>query len=552
MFKGHPKGLYVLFFSNMGERFGYYTMIAILMLYVQAKFGLDNESAGNIWSLFLFGVYFMPLFGGMLADKYGYGKIIVFGIIFMFIGYALMAVPGTGLLFIYISLAVIAVGTGFFKGNLVVLLGNLYESKGYKKLHSAAFSIFYMGINIGAFYAPHAATGIRDFLMKKSGFIYNENIPHLAHQFLDGTITSTHQSALQTFAQGQTNYDFTTLGKFSHDYITAIGQSYNAGFAIAAASIIVSLLIFLGFKKYYKKADYIQKDKIATGEAVELTPKQTKDRIIALSLIFFVVIFFWMAFHQNGYTLTFFARDYTVSSVGKYTYMLFDLLTLHGFFAIILGLVFLFGKNYKQKTKLIGAAVLLLGIFIVYWRLIGFSNSNSISAELFQHFNPYFIILFTFVIVSFFSWLNKRGKEPSSPAKIGIGMAIAGAAYLIMVIASFNLQSPLELKQSVSPVRLSPYPLIGTYFGLTIAELFLSPMGLAFVAKVAPPKYKGLMQGGWLAATAIGTLLSGRPIGYLYDRLELWQTFLVLSVLCILAALFIVLVYKKLMRAVNS
>ena len=169
MFKGHPKGLYVLFFSNMGERFGYYTMMAIFTLYLEAKLGWSVDNLGIVWGGFLFCVYGLPLIGGIWADKAGYGKVVKYGIYTMFAGYALLALPGMGTWVLFASLIIIALGTGLFKGNLAVILGNLYESKGLKPLHDAAFNIFYMGINVGAFIAPHAATGIRNWLMTKQG-----------------------------------------------------------------------------------------------------------------------------------------------------------------------------------------------------------------------------------------------------------------------------------------------------------------------------------------------------------------------------------------------
>ena len=154
MFKGHPKGLYVLFFSNMGERFGYYTMLAIFVYYLSDRFGWDETASSNVYGLFLAGVYFVPLFGGLLADRVlGYGKTILLGLLFMISGYAMLAIPTQSPYMVYASLAVISLGVGFFKGNLSVILGNLYNQK--TALKDAAFNIFYMGINIGAFFAPY-------------------------------------------------------------------------------------------------------------------------------------------------------------------------------------------------------------------------------------------------------------------------------------------------------------------------------------------------------------------------------------------------------------
>jgi len=555
MFKGHPKGLYVAFFANMGERFGYYTMLAIFVLYLQSKFGWSATQAGHVYGGFLFGIYFLPLLGGYLADNvFGYGKTIVLGVVVMFIGYLMLAMPGTGEWFIYGALAVISLGTGLFKGNLQALVGNLYDEAKYNKLRDSAFNIFYMGINIGAFFAPSAARGMRSWVMKIKGLDYQAAIPDLAHKYLNGTLESTTQ--LEQFAKSQMGSSFTNLTDFSHYYIKSISEAYNSGFAIAAISMIMSVVIFLAFRKYYKHADVTHKQQKANQSEtlVELTPKQTKDRLVALGLVFIVVMFFWMAFHQNGFTLTIFARDYTVSAVSKGTAVIFNLTTFLPVLLAILGIVLLLGKGNSGKTKLIGAIVAVVSASVAYYTISQLQpEGNPISPEIFQQFNPIFIVFLTPVIIGYFAYLRKRDKEPSSPKKIGIGMIITAVGFLIMVIASRGLMSPHDLAEQggVSDTLRSPYWLIGTYFTLTIAELFLSPIGISFVSKVAPPQYKGLAQGGWLGATAIGNLMAGL-IGPFWDIWELWQFFILLVALTLLSAIFIFSILKLLERAVNS
>ncbi len=555
MFKGHPKGLYVAFFANMGERFGYYTMLAIFVLYLQSKFGWDATQAGHVYGGFLFGIYFLPLLGGFIADNIlGYGKTIVLGIIVMFIGYLMLALPGHGEWFIYGALAVISLGTGLFKGNLQALVGNLYDEAKYKKLRDSAFNIFYMGINIGAFFAPSAARAVRSWVLKSQGLEYDAAIPSLAHKYLNGTLVNAKE--LWQFAHDQMGNHFTNLDDFSRHYIDALSKSYNAGFAVAALSMILSIAIFIGFRKYYKHADVTHKQQKAMNKdsVVELTPAQTKDRLMALGLVFLVVIFFWMAFHQNGFTLTIFARDYTVSAVNKATAVIFNLSTFLPVLMGILGIVLAVGKNNSAKVRLIGAAIAVGSALVGYYTISQLKpEGNPISPEIFQQFNPIFIVFMTPVIVGFFSYLRKRGKEPSSPKKIGIGMVITAIGFSIMVLASQGLMSPHDLAQQggVSPVLRSPFWLIGTYFTLTIAELFLSPIGISFVSQVAPPQYKGLAQGGWLGATAVGNLAAGL-IGPFWDKWELWQFFALLVGLTLLSALFIFSILKLLERATNS
>jgi len=551
MFKGHPKGLYVLFFSNMGERFGYYTMMAIFTLYLEAKLGWSVDNLGIVWGGFLFCVYALPLIGGIWADKAGYGKVVKIGIYTMFAGYALLALPGLGAWVLFASLIIIALGTGLFKGNLAVILGNLYESKGLKPLHDAAFNIFYMGINVGAFIAPHAATGIRNWLMTKQGFTYDPAIPGMAHQYLNGTIENT--SEYMSVAQGQfADGASVNLSQFSSDYVEALSQAYNAGFGLAAISMVISLIIFISFRKYYKHADYLQTKKIKAGEAQEMPKKESRDRIVALLLIFLVVIFFWMAFHQNGYTFTMFAKNYTVDAVGKFTFILFDLPALLSTIAAIIGLVFLFGKRNTAKLKLIGLVMLVVGGLLAYLRVGTFeTEGNPITAELFQSFNPIFVVFLTPIVVGFFAYLKRRNREPSTPRKIGTGMLLMAAALCVMIVASLGVSSPQELESmgGVAPASqlVTPYWLIGTYFALTIAELFISPMGLAFVSKVSPPKFRGMMQGGWLFATAIGNLLSGL-IGKFYANWEVWQFILMLVITSLISAMFMFSILKRLER----
>jgi POT family proton-dependent oligopeptide transporter len=410
-----------------------------------------------------------------------------------------------------------------------------------------------MGINVGAFLSPFAATWIRNFLLKGDGFIYNARIPGMAHQFLKGTLQNIAE--YEDIAKNMIGSSFTNLTSFSNQYIASLGRGYNAGFAIASVSIIISLLIFLFFKKYYKHADYLQKNKIKTGEpSVELTPLQSRNRVFALIMVFAVVIFFWMAFHQNGLILTVFAKNYTVGTVGPITKLFFDLPAFLSIIAVIIGLVLLIMKRFAGRVKLLGLAISVVGAFIVNWRygvFSGLGNQNAISAELFQSFNPIFVVFMTPVILGIFAFLRSKDKEPSSPRKIGIGMLIMGFGWLILITAAVtnNLASPQELVSigGVSSVLTSPYWLISMYFGMTIAELFISPMGLAYVAKVSPPKFRGTMQGGWLAATAVGNLLSG-VMAFPYAKLELWQTYSILVVTSCLAGGIMFAMLKKLNR----
>jgi POT family proton-dependent oligopeptide transporter len=556
MFKGHPKGLIVAFFTNMGERFGYYTMIAIFVLFLQAKYGMDSTKASNVYGFFLFFVYFFPLIGGLIADKvFGYGKTISMGLIVMFIGYFLLAFPtamGSGFVLVVAALAVISFGTGLFKGNLQALVGNLYDDPKYSAVRDRAFNLFYMGINIGAMFAPTAAEKISNWILHTYHFTYDARIPALANSFLDGKLADASQylpiARLQDAA-----VQLDSLKQFSADYINALSKSYHMAFGVACISLIISMLVFWLFRKHYKHADLSEKQKATSKEhkdkMIKLTPQETKERFIALGLVFFVVIFFWMSFHQNGLTMTFFARDYTQPTVGKATNLWFDLFGLLPIFLSVVGLYFLIKKSSTPAVRGVGALSFIGFAILAYFRYNSYEDINPFTPQKFQHFNPFFIVALTPIIVAIFAYLNKKKKEPSAPRKIGYGMIISALGFSILIFASIGLPSPKQLGGQVAQAsfQVSPYWLISTYFMLTIAELFLSPMGISFVSKVAPPKYKGLMQGGWFAATALGSYLAG-PIGTLWSKLPLWSLWLVLVICCLLSATFIFSVMKRLER----
>lgn len=550
MFKDQPKGLFALALANTGERFGYYTMLAIFLLFIQAKFGFSAAVSTQIYSIFLAAVYFMPLFGGMLADKIGYGKCVTTGIAVMFVGYLCLAIPTgpdiAGKILMFGALALIAIGTGLFKGNLQVMVGNLYDNPKYAAKRDSAFSLFYMAINIGAMFAPSMAKAVTNFFLGKSGLVYDANVPALAHQIMDSNLANAEK--LQAIADTMSGSAGMDLGTFSQFYIEKLSTAYNYGFGIACISLIISVAIYFSCRSWFKDADVNVKQASAGQKAeTELTPEQTKSRITALMLVFAVVIFFWMAFHQNGATMTLFARDYTASTVTGATRIGFNIWSL---FLIAVSIYTLFGAFQSEKTSgkaLCGGVTLLLwgGAYAIY---AGMPAIVNILPSDFQQFNPFFVVALTPVSLAIFGALAKKGKEPSAPRKIGLGMFVAAIGFGILTFASMNLASPKELGGTVSPDLISPDWLISTYLVLTFAELLLSPMGISFVSKVAPPKYKGAMMGCWFAATALGNYLVSIP-GLLWNKIPLWGVWSLLITLCILSALFIFSIMKKLESA---
>lgn len=549
MFEGQPKGLYALALANTGERFGYYTMLAIFTLFLQAKFGYTAAETSNIFAGFLAAVYFMPFIGGILADKFGFGKMVTLGIVVMFVGYLLLAVPtpaDSGKMMMFGALALIACGTGLFKGNLQVMVGNLYDSPQYSSKRDTAFSLFYMAINIGAMFAPTMATKMTDWMLAKHSLTYNAQIPALAHQYLNGTITPENVNLLESLKAGQ-NFTGETAD-FCSSYITNLSEAYNYGFGVACISLIVSIAIYLGFRSTFKHADVNNKQAANNTQVAheELTPAETKQRIVALLLVFAVVIFFWMAFHQNGLTLTFFARDYTVTQVTGLSRIGFDVLNLALLVIVVYGAFSIF-QSKTQKAKIISTIVVIVALAILIWKyMFATDESINILPQQFQQFNPFFVVALTPFSVAIFGALAKKGKEPSAPRKIGIGMLIAACGFLIMAIGSMGLPTPDALAaDSSKQVLVSSNWLVSTYLVLTFAELLLSPMGISFVSKVAPPKYKGAMMGGWFVATAIGNYMVA-IIGHLWGGMELWMVWSVLIVLCLLSALFMFSIMKRL------
>jgi len=599
MFKQHPRGLIVAFFTNMGERFGFYTMMAILVLFLQARYGLDEEAAGEIYSWFYFGIYALALVGGLLADyTKKYKTVILFGQIIMFSGYAVLALPGLPLALTIAGLFTIALGNGLFKGNLQAVVGQMYDDPKYSKFRDSAFMVFYMGINVGAFFAPFAATGIRNWWLKANGFLHDGSLPAVCHQYINGTLEDPGK--LQTLANKVSlNGPVTDLSVFAHSYLDVFARGYNYAFGIAAIAMLISLAVYLVYSKLLPNKEKIAPSStdvkiekkpltgvfallaaLAVGAAiyfttsnrdiafafglfagfvawiVQISTKEERPRIMALLMVFLVVIFFWMSFHQNGLTLTFFARDYTVKTVSAFTYMFFTLENILSVIGFIAGIVLVLGKNNSVKLRAFGGALLLVGGGLGYYFFSKAGAENSISPEIFQSFNPLFIVSLTFPVMAFFLWLNKKGLEPSTPKKIGIGMIIAAVGFGLVLIASLNLVSPHELKfidasgvTKFNPVpdssRVMPYWLMSSYLILTIAELFLSPMGLSFVSKVAPPRFQGLMQGGWLLATAVGNKLL--VVGsFFWGKLDLSQLWLIFIVCCLLSAAFIFSIIKRL------
>ncbi len=500
MFKGHPKGLIPAALSNMGERFGYYIMNAVLVLFLCSKFGLSGDKAGIIYSVFYAGIYILSLVGGIIADRtQNYKGTIQKGLLTMAAGYVLLSIPITAtatnqswlLPLTCVALFLIAFGNGLFKGNLQAIVGQMYDNleaeaakKGEEELRIAkskrdpGFQIFYVFINVGGLIAPFVAPLLREWWLGVNGLVYNANLPELCHQFLNGTIAATNENlvAMMTTVGG----DITNMTAACSKYLQVFNAGVHYSFIASVAAMLISLTIFLCFKKQFptpakKEAaqvvEYTKEEKLAMA-------KEINQRMYALFAVLGIAVFFWFSFHQNGMSLSLFAKD--------------------------------------------------------------FVKTDALAPEIWQAVNPFFVITLTPIIMWIFGSLVRKGKEISTPKKIAIGMGIAGLAYLFLAIFSYvqGYPSASDFKamsvDAQAAAKANWWVLIVLYFFLTVAELFISPLGLSFVSKVAPKHLLGLCQGLWLGATAVGNLLLW--IGpLLYDKIPIWQCWTVFLAVCLIS-----------------
>ncbi|HZU39260.1 MAG TPA: peptide MFS transporter [Gemmataceae bacterium] len=433
----HPRGLYVLFFTEMWERFGFYTIGATLALYLQNEeqgFGWKQEHATLVLAVYQALVYLSPLFGGLLADwKLGFRNAILIGGLIFMTGYFLLTIHSLPMVFV--ALGCLVTGNGLFKPNVSAMVGHLYPEG--SALKDRAYNIFYMGINVGAFCAPLSAA-----LMKK--------------------------------------------------YF-----GYSAAFAVAGLGMIISVSTLWTFRRYAEGSGVMAATKLAgtsaaPTRAIDAVPNWK--RVVALLIIFAIVIVFWMVFHQNSTTLTYWAKENTDWSMT--------------------GVV----SNDDKDV---------LGII-----------SNVI--------NPFWVVTLSLPVVGFWHALARHNREPATPTKMALGMALLGLAFLVLCLGARTGEQGLTWEDRYA-FRVSIFWLIGAYFIATVGELCLSPMGLSLVSKVAPPHLRGLMMGGWFGATAIGNSLTAIGV---YWRVW-WHSsfFAILGGMALFMSLVLFLLLKPLKKA---
>lgn len=501
MFKDHPKGLIPAALSNMGERFGYYIMNAVLLLFLVSKFGISDQWSGVIYSVFYALIYVLSLVGGVLADrKNNYKGVIMAGLIVMAVGYILLSIPITStsdnitwlLPFTCVSLLLIAFGNGLFKGNLQAIVGQMYDNleaeaaqKGPEALRIAktkrdsGFQIFYVFINIGGLIAPFVAPLLRSWWLGENGMKYNAGLPELCHKVLKGVEMKADE--LANLAKWTTEVGGTVPSpEFCANYLEVFNTGVHYSFIASVVAMLISLIVFISTRRLYPEPP--KKVQVETqgytAEEKAAMASEIKQRMYALFAVLGVAVFFWFSFHQNGQSLSVFARD--------------------------------------------------------------FIKTDSIPPEIWQAVNPFFVIVLTPIIMAIFGALARNGKSISTPRKIVYGMFIAALAYIFLTAVSveYGYPSGEEFRamdaETQAAMKAGPWVLIMTYFFLTVAELFISPLGLSFVSKVAPKHLQGLCQGLWLTATALGNLLIWiGPV--MYNKWPLWVGWTIFAAVCFIS-----------------
>lgn len=539
--KGHPRGLYVLFFTEMWERFGYYLMIGILLLYLtdttgHGGFGMDTASAVDIVGTYVALVYLTPFIGGLIADRYlGYTKSIFLGGSLMALGYFLLSIPGNTTL-MFSSLALVIIGNGFFKPNISTLLGNIYNTEELKPKKDIAYNIFYMGINIGAFVCNFVAAYLRNnynwgYAFAAAGvgmvlgmFWFASGLKHVKYADIIKPVEKEDMPisriVLYVFVPA---IIFGAIGWFIPGNL--IGSDSNDAFIFACIPVI-----FFYLSIWYRAKGF------------------DKKRIGTLLVIFGVSIIFWNIYNQNSTALTIWAETYTNRDAPKVVQPILKPFHFLQHANTQIAEVPVLDSMFRAKTKPNGDFVTTQGINPYFqnlpraqWPPQG-QDLKLISTEIYQSINPFWIIVLTPIIVGFFGWLKARKKELSTPGKFAWGTIIAGLSSVVMVAACLSTNIYLN--------KVSSLWIFTSYGVFTISELFVSPVGLSLVSKVAPKRLTALMMGGWFITTSLGAKISGILAGF-WDKFDNKAVFFSISAIAaIVAGLLLFPLAKRLNKVV--
>lgn len=532
----HPKALPFLFLSEMWERFGYYLMIGIFTLYLkdtERGFGLNEAEASDLYGTFIALVFLTPFIGGLLADRVlGYRKSIVIGGILMGMGYILMSVKDLN--FLYLSMTLIILGNGFFKPNISTLLGNVYNEASFKSRKDAGYNIFYMGINIGAFvcnffgaalynlygwYAAFWAAGVGMFI---GVLIFMIGTQHYKHADVIKPRQESDMPLLKIFG-------IILLPAIIFGLIPLTFQTPLVGSKSTDAFLFGCIPVVFFYIHLYRKS-----------------PAEEKPQIGAMLSIFAVVIAFWAIFKQNGSTMNTWAMNYTDREVPAVVQPLTTKLKLSEEITYVKDSVPYIDKQFRvlEKDKKVLAYPTYFNNQAKKELPKEGATIKAFNTNLFQSVNPFWVIALTPLVVAFFAFLNRKGKEPSTPTKIAFGLLISALSCLVMVGAVYASQNGAE--------KSSAWWFISSYAVITIGELFLSPMGLSLVSKLSPARLTSLMMGGWFLATSIGNKLSG-VLSSMWDNYEQKANFFFVNfVLLGLAALLLFGMLKRLNKVFSQ
>ncbi len=533
MSKKHPAALPYLFFSEMWERFGYYLMIGIFFLYMtdtqKGGLAIDRKEASDLFGTFIALVFLTPFVGGLLADRVlGYRMAITIGGILMGLGYCGLALPGMNAF--YISLFLIIVGNGFFKPNISTLLGNIYNREEYKPFKDSGYNIFYMGINVGAFICNFFGSYLRNnfswghaFIAAGIGMFIGVIVFWLGNKHYHGA--DVRKPVQKEDMSLPKIFSIVLLPAVIAGYIGWIIPGNIFGSDSTDAFLFGALPVAGFYFSLYVRASSDDRRPIA-----------------ALLAVFAVSIIFWAVFKQNGTALTTWAESYTDRELPK------SLVTP----ARALGMVQ--EVTYQRDSVPLADEQFRLSrdangkVLRVYDHPLYFKNLpaekrpaegeslNLISTELFQSVNPFWVVVLTPVVVSFFASLKRRGKEPSTPRKIFYGFVITALSTLVMVCAAIYSHNGLE--------KSSMMWLIGCYGVITVGELCLSPMALSLVSKLSPARLTALMMGGWFLSTSIGNKLSG-VLASLWDGYDHKANFFLVNFILVSITTVIILLMVK-------
>jgi len=568
----HPAGLFVLFFTEMWERFSYYGMRAIFTLYMTKALFIDKAAASNIYGSFTGLVYLTPLIGGYVADRYwGNRKSIFLGGLLMAVGQFLMFFSASNYqnvelstIFMWLGLTGLIIGNGFFKPNISTLVGQLYP-RGDSRLDSA-FTLFYMGINLGAFFSPIVCGLLGDtgnpadfkwgFLAAGIGMLFGiVSFEVMKKKYLVtpegeavGAISNKKRDAADNAAaMAKGEKDASVVGSISNN-------SVYIWIGIAVA--LIALFHFLGGQDWIGSS--IFSVSIAAPGLIlsdSSLSKIEKQRIIVIFIAAFFVIFFWAAFEQAGASLTFFADEQmnrTVNINTSYGLVYLMIAALAGLLYYTLQRIMEIPKEYKM---LFGA----IGLFLLYLVVKGFiSGANfilgDIPASAYNSVNAIFIVVLAPVFAELWGKLGKRNLEPASPYKQALGLLFLSLGYVVIAVGVKGLEPG---------IKVSMMWLIVLYLLHTIGELCLSPIGLSLVNKLAPARFASLLMGTWFLANATankfaGTLSSlypeaGKPTVFIgYEMTNIYDFFVLFIVMSGVASLVLFVSSKWLLKMMHG